>query len=91
MENVNIKTITRDLTEMVKLAHGLKERGVAFTTRVRDDGLQILADEWDAICFSGTYGAERGLIECMGRTITGNDDVEGYLTADEILRRLDKA
>lgn len=91
MTNTNIKTLTRDMTEMTRLAHGLISRGIGFYTRVRDDGLQILADGWDAICFRGSYGAERGLIECLGAPITSADEPEGYLTADEILRRLDKA
>lgn len=79
----------RYVDEIAKLARGLQMRGIAYTMRVRDDGLQIVADNWDVVCFTGSYGAQRGRLEAMGRTITGNDDVEGYLTADEILRRLD--
>ena len=75
--------------EIAKLARGLKDRGIAYNMRVRDAGLQIVAGEWAAICFTGSYGAQRGLLEVMGHTITGNYDVEGNLTADEILRRLD--
>lgn len=75
--------------EIAKLARGLKNRGIAYTMRTHVDGLQIVADSWDAVCFTGSYGAQRGLLEALGRVITGNDDVEGYLTADEILRRLD--
>ena len=75
--------------EIAKLARGLKDRGIAYNMHVRDDGLQIVAGNWDAVFFTGSYGAQRGLLEAMGRAITGNDDVEGYLTADEILRRLD--
>ena len=75
--------------EIARLARGLKDRGIAYNMRVRDDGLQIVAGEWDAICFTGSYGAQRGLLEVMGHTITGNYDGEGNLTADEILRRLD--
>lgn len=75
--------------EIAKLARGLKDRGIAYNMHAYVDGLQIVADSWDAVCFTGSYGAQRGLLEAMGRVITGNDDVEGYLTADEILRRLD--
>lgn len=75
--------------EIAKLARGLKDRGIAYNMHACVDGLQIVADSWDAVCFTGSYGAQRGLLEAMGRVITGNDDVEGYLTADEILRRLD--
>lgn len=75
--------------EIAKLARGLKDRGIAYNMHAHVDGLQIVTDSWDAVCFTGSYGAQRGLLEAMGRVITGNDDVEGYLTADEILRRLD--
>lgn len=43
---------------------------------------------WDVICHSGSYGHELGLLEAMG-TIIDDDygEVEGYLTADEIIKR----
>lgn len=85
MNKINIQYVG----EIAKLARGLKERGIAYNMHAHVDGLQIVADSWDAVCFTGSYGAQRGLLEAMGRVITGNDDVEGYLTADEILRRLD--
>lgn len=47
--------------------------------------------EWDAICHRGSYGYEQGLLEIMG-TIVNNDcgdSVEGYLTADDIIKRLE--
>lgn len=84
-KTINIQYVS----EIAKLARGLKNRGIAYTMRTHMDGLQIIADSWDAVCFTDSYGAQRGLLEAMGRVITGNDDVEGYLTADEILRRLD--
>lgn len=45
---------------------------------------------WDAICQEGSYGFERGLLEVMG-TIANKtvDDVEGYLTSEEIINRLE--
>lgn len=45
--------------------------------------------QWDAICHRGSYGHEEGLLEVMG-SVT-NDDVEGWLTADEIIKRLEGA
>lgn len=77
------------ISEIAKLARGLKERGITYNMRAYVDGLQIIADGWDAVCFTDSYGAQRGLLEVMGSIATGNDHVEGYLTADEILRRLD--
>ena len=47
--------------------------------------------DWDAICQFGSYGAEMGLIEVMGeRVVRGGDSVEGYLTADEIIEKLEE-
>lgn len=77
------------ISEIAKLARGLKERGITYIMRAHIDGLQIVADGWDAVCSTDSYGAPRGLLEVMGSIATGNDHVEGYLTADEILRRLD--
>lgn len=43
MENtINIQHIS----EIAKLARGLKERGIEYNMRARVDGLQIVADEW---------------------------------------------
>ena len=45
---------------------------------------------WDAICHRGSYGYERGLLEIMGSIVQGADgDVEGWLTAQEIINRLE--
>ena len=45
---------------------------------------------WDAICHWGSYGFEQGLLEIMGKELTNDDDsVEGYLTAEEIINRLE--
>ena len=47
--------------------------------------------DWDAICQFGSYGVEMGLLEIMGERVVrkGRDSVEGYLTADEIIERLE--
>lgn len=48
---------------------------------------------WDAICHRGSYGAEAGLLEVMGDIVdekTIGDTVEGWLTAEDIIRRIDK-
>ena len=48
--------------------------------------------EWDAICNTYSYGYEEGLLEVMGDKVVNVDDdeVEGWLTADDIIRRLEK-
>lgn len=49
--------------------------------------------EWDVVCHDGSYGFEQGLLEIMGSIVDPNcgDTVEGYLTADDIIERLEKA
>lgn len=75
--------------EMRALAFGLRERGIEFEARSFFDGLQICCDGWDAICHSGSFGHERGLIEVMGLPQC-DDDVIGYLTAAEVLAMVDE-
>ena len=82
-------TINQD--EMMKLAFGLRDRGIGFKMQSFFDGIQIVVGEfdWDAICHSGSYGHENGLIEVMGLPQC-QDDVIGYLTAEEVLKMVDE-
>ena len=41
----------------------------------------------DAICHEYSYGGKDGLIEIMGLT-ENDDDVEGYLTAEDVFTRM---
>lgn len=41
----------------------------------------------DAICHRYSYGGDKGLLEIMGLT-TYEDDVAGYLTAEEVFKRI---
>ena len=75
--------------EADKLAKCFLENGIEFYYRSCWDGVQIYCDGWDAICHSGSYGHEQGLLEVMGTIARADDDdVEGWLTAEEILQRL---
>lgn len=42
---------------------------------------------WDVICHPGSYGYDEGLLELMGN-ISRTDDVEGYLTAEDVIERI---
>lgn len=42
----------------------------------------------DAVCHSTSYGHECGLLEIMGLNTDPTDDVEGWLTADEVFKRI---
>lgn len=82
---------TINQTEMMKLAFGLYDRGIEFKAKSFFDGIQfIIGDwDWDAVCHSGSYGHENGLIEVMGLPQC-QDDVIGYLTAEEVLNMVDE-
>lgn len=47
--------------------------------------------EWDVICQRGSYGAEEGLLEIYGSIVDPNagDSVEGWLTADDVIARIE--
>lgn len=42
----------------------------------------------DAICHKYSYGYDAGLLEIMGLTKIDFDDVEGWLTAEEVFTRI---
>ena len=48
--------------------------------------------EWDVICHPGSYGYEEGLLEIYGSLVTekDGDSVVGHLTADDVIKRIDK-
>jgi hypothetical protein len=41
----------------------------------------------DAICHQYSYGCEEGLLEIMGLADSNFDDVEGWLTAEEVFKK----
>lgn len=47
--------------------------------------------EWDVICQRGSYGAEEGLLEIYGSIVDpcARDSVEGWLTADDVIARIE--
>ena len=44
----------------------------------------------DAVCHFGSYGHERGLIEVMGFPFCDEEDVVGFLTADEVIHQIEE-
>lgn len=98
MDN-EIKSINQ--IEMVKLAMGLLERGIEFEIRTipgfTDGALQLVVPsvanpEWDAVCSNFSYGGAKGLIEISGKYVDEDyiDDVQGWLSAEDILERIDR-
>lgn len=45
---------------------------------------------WDVICHEGSYGYRDGLLEAYGDIVEVDDVVEGYLTAQNIIERIEK-
>ena len=48
---------------------------------------------WDAICQPGSYGYEAGLLEIYGNIVNkkvDGDSVVGFLTAEDVIERLEK-
>lgn len=96
--------MTRDLTELNKLESYLKAHGYEYRRedhnkigetcngepvdfhqiKVYKYGMEI----WDVVCQCGSYGAEKGLLEGMGDIF--GFDVEGYLTADDVIQRIER-
>lgn len=79
--------------EIVKLSKMLDKEKIPHEDMQIFDGLQVNYPNkencvCDAICHSFSYGHEQGLLEIMG--LTENDDVEGYLTAKEVFKRIKK-
>lgn len=44
----------------------------------------------DAIYFYGSYGYEQGLLEVGGKIVKIDDEVEGYVSAEEVFQRIKK-
>ena len=93
--------MTTDLTELNKLEAYLKANGYVYfrhdreATEDRFDWHQIIVkdgwSQWDAVCHYASYGYESGLLEVMGSIVEDNQPycVDGYLTADDIIKRLE--
>lgn len=81
-----------DVRECLRLESMLLAAGIPYEARELFDGRQVVypnLKEWksDAICHSGSYGHEQGLLEQMGLIDDDEDSVEGHLTAEVIFQR----
>lgn len=89
------------MTELDKLEKYLKEKGYNYERKKSNIGIHSGAQiivynekgdrQWDAICNWASYGHEKGLLEIMGSIVKpGGDSVEGWLTAEDIIKRLEE-
>lgn len=82
-------------TEMDKLIPMLCKADIPFDLAIHFGRPQIAYPSfdnrvYDVVCHWGSYGHERGLLEIMGLCDEKIDDVEGYLTAEEVFKRIFK-
>lgn len=81
-------------SELFKLGLGLDERGIEYDLCTIAEGLAIVVPSqgWDAVCHKYSYGGTSGLLEVMGHFLVpdSEDGVEGWLTAKDILDRIDE-
>ena len=81
---------------IMRLADLCEREGIPFVVRPAFDGLQLVCPEletwdFDVICHRGSYGHEQGLLEVMGAICNSvDDDVEGYLSVEEVFERIKK-
>lgn len=90
------------MTEMAKLAEKLMQNNIPFEINYMDKTLFSRCGEsvpqivypnskkyvCDVICHKYSYGGDHGLLEIMGLTDNEYDDVEGYLTAEEVFKKI---
>ena len=95
MKNMSKKTwklrVWNHMTEMQKLDILLKRAKVPHTYGRRWLEQIVVYDAggnriWDGVWGWGSYGFEQGLIEVMGKQLLGHDDVEGWLTARQVMK-----
>ena len=82
-------------SEMDKLEAYLKENDINYT-RTTEEKLgfgmfdQIKCGGWDVVCHKYSYGGEEGLLESYGMP-EDDGDVTGFMTAADIIERLEAA
>ena len=88
------------MTEMAKLAERLMQNKIPFeivymNKEIFSRGGESVPQIWypnrkhpvcDVICHKFSYGGDRGLLEIMG--LTDDEDVEGYLTSEEVFKKI---
>ena len=82
------------MTEMDKLVQLLNMEDIPFQVRFIHNTKQVCYPAvggkcvCDAVCHKWSYGYDEGLLEIMGLVEDRDDDVEGWLSAFEVFRRI---
>lgn len=80
-------------TEMDKLIPMLCKADIPFDMAIHLGRPQIAYPSFDntvcdVVCHWGSHGHEKGLLDIMGLCENNFDDVEGYLTAEDVFERI---
>lgn len=85
-------------SEFEKLVSYLKDHDYKYTTTLSIyNGVQVVVYSketgmriWDAVCNSISYGHDLGLLEVAGSIVRSSEGVDGWLTAQDIIDRLEE-
>ena len=102
MEENDFYTFEPDYNELNKLVDYLETNNYFYTVDrlLRGKIVKIYSTEekkqddflWDAVIHAGSYGSAKGLLEIFGTIVKSSKDLtEGFLTANDIIKRLEKA
>ena len=95
------------MSELDKLEAYLKEKEIRYERVDEDSSSERLHGrhqiivynfkgkrQWDVVCHYGSYGYKEGLLEAYGKPVIkpwDRDKVAGYLTAQDVINRLEEA
>lgn len=84
-----------DFRELDKLEEYLKGKKIPYERKGLLDGEIIVVYEdgnaiWDATLHTGSFGYKRNLLEAIGSPLLGHDHESEPMTADEIIRLIEK-
>lgn len=83
------KLIVSEFNQIVVFERSVEFKGSFHEISTRELDAAGCSRSWDAICYFGTYGHADGLLEIAGDIVEGDEGVEGWLTADDIIARLE--
>lgn len=85
----------RDFEHMDRLAEYLDDYRIDYDRYPKEDGQALVVRDndgtylWDVVLFFGSYGEEDDLLEASGISLLGHDDVEGHMTAEDVIELIE--
>lgn len=84
-----LENIQKGLREISKVENYLKDHNIEYEKNMIFNGIQIATKDWDVVFHKYAYGYKNGLMEACGSICRLNEDVEGWLSAKDIIKRLE--